>query len=283
MNNYFSELDRFYNLHLNCATHRVYVENPRGMILPHHHNDYEIYFLISGSRKYFIENTIYTLRPNQIVIFKPGVPHQVTVNMYVPYERQLVYVTPQLVSEILRENPCLKTINDLQLFNLSEADFAVALNYVEKINDELRRNDSYSQCNIKTYLTLLFTFILRQNDTSNIVLDKVDMRIQSAIDFILEHFTEPISLSDCAKTANMNYYSFSKSFHRTTGVCFNDFLNRLRIDKGCEMLKNTNYPISRIAQSLGFSSENHFGITFKSFYNISPSAYRKDCRNNKQP
>ena len=275
MNYSSSELDRFYNLQLNCATHRVAVENPKGMSHPHHHNDYEIYFLVSGSRKYFIENTIYTLKPNQIVIFKPGIPHQVTVNLYIPYERQLVYVTPQLISEILKENPCLRGINDLQLFSLSAEDFETALNYVSIINEELERDDAYSQCNIKTTITLLLSFILRHNDASNVVLDKADVRIQNAIDFMLEHYSEHITLSDCAKIANINYYSFSKVFHQTTGMRFNDFLNRIRIEKGRDLLKNTNYPISRIAQSLGFSSENHFGITFKSFYDISPSAYRK--------
>lgn len=279
MNLISSELDRSYNLRLNCATHHVYVENPKGMMRPHHHNDYEIYFLVSGSRKYFIENTVYTLQPNQIVIFKPGVPHQVTVNTCIPCERQLVYVTPQLISEILKENPCLKSINSLQLFNLSAEDFAAALDYVSIINEELERDDIYSQCNIKTTLTLLLAFILRHNDASTVVLDKVDIRIQNAIDFILKNYTEPITLNDCAKTADMNYYSFSKVFHRTTGMRFNDFLNRLRIEKGCELLKNTDFPISRIAQSLGYSSENHFGITFKAFHNISPSKYRKISKN----
>ena len=147
-----SELDRFYDLNLNCATHRAYVENPQGMTCPHHHEDYEIYFLISGNRKYFISNTIYTLQPNQVVIFKPNIPHQVTVNLNVPYERQLVYVTPQLFSEIIDNNPSLKSIFDFQLFNLSDSNFAKALDIISEINKEFERNDEYSQCIIKNLI-----------------------------------------------------------------------------------------------------------------------------------
>ena len=280
MNYISSKLDRFYDLRFNCATHYEYIKNPQGMTCPHHHNEYEIYFLISGNRKYFIQNTIYTLRPNQIVIFKPNIPHQVTVNLNIPYERQLLYVTPQLFPEVLSNNPCLKQIINRQFFNLSEGNFAIALNFISKINNEFNKNDTYSLDNIRNILSELLIFIERHNDMTNITIDKSDLRIQNAIDYILEHYSEPITLKDCAKIASMNYHAFSKAFQKTTAIGFKEFLIRLRMDKSCELLENTNYSITRIAELVGFSTDNHFSTTFKAFYNISPSSYRATNRNN---
>lgn len=274
MNYISSELDRFYDLHLNCATLHAYIENPQGMTRPHHHDDYEIYFLVSGNRKYFIQNTIYTLSPNQIVIFKPNVPHQVTVNLNIPYERHLLYVTPQLFSEVFNNNPFLEQIVNKQFFNLSSDNFERTLNFISKINDEFKTDDIYSISNIKNILSELLIFIERHNDTSNITIDKSDLRIQNAINYILDHYSEPITLADCAKIASMNYHSFSKAFQKNTAVGFKEFLTRLRIDKGCELLETTNYSITKIAELVGFSTDNHFSTTFKSLHNITPKEYR---------
>ena len=274
-----SELDRHYNLNLNCATHYEYVENPQGMLRPHHHNDYELYFLMSGNRKYFIENTIYTLRPNQIVLFKPNIPHQVTVNLNIPYERQLLYVTPQLFTEIINNNPCLNKITNRQFFNLSEENFNKALDYISKINEEFKINDLYSSANVKSILCELLIFIERNNDSAEIIVDKSDLRIQTAIDFILENYAEPITMYDCAKLASMNYHAFSKAFQNITAIGFKQFLSQIRIDKSCELLETTNYSISKIAELVGFSTANHFSTTFKTFHKISPTTYRRNFIN----
>ena len=100
------------------------------------------------------------------------------------------------------------------------------------------------------------------------------MRIQNAINYIIEHYSEPITLSDCAKIASMNYHAFSKAFKKITAIGFKEFLTRLRIDKGCELLETTNYSITKIAELVGFSTDNHFSTTFKSLHNITPKEYR---------
>ena len=274
MNYSSSNLDRFYDLKLNCATHYGFFDNPKGMTAPHHHEEYEIYFLISGNRKYFVQNTIYTLQPNQVVIFKPNTPHQVTINLNVPYERYLVYITPQLFSEIINNNPSLKSIFDFQLFNLSDEDFSKALSIISEINKEFERNDIYSQSVVKNLLENLLMFICRHNNTSKLSISKEDLRVQSVINFILEHYSEHITLSDCAKIACMHYNTFSSVFQKATAMGFKDFLTRIRIDKGCELLKSTNYSITKIADLIGFSTSTHFSSTFKMIHKISPKEYR---------
>ncbi len=96
---YFSQFDHFYELKYGCAINYARIEDPKGMSSAHHHDDYEFYFLDSGNRKYYASNKVYTIKPYQIVIFKPNVPHQVTINLNVPYERHLLYVTPKLVNK----------------------------------------------------------------------------------------------------------------------------------------------------------------------------------------
>ena len=42
--NHASQWDHSYSMRLNCATHHARIEDPKGMLRPHHHTDYELYF-----------------------------------------------------------------------------------------------------------------------------------------------------------------------------------------------------------------------------------------------
>lgn len=269
------KLDHSYNTKCDINFERKFIENPKGMTVPHYHEDYEIYFLVSGNRKYFVENRIYTLQPNQIAIFRPEIAHQVTLNLSVPYERYLLYVTPRLFTSVINEIRPNKADLNTSLFNLSQEDFDKALSYFSRLEEELKQNDSYSPKNVKNLVSELLIFIFRHNDTSSITINSIDSRIQAAIDFILDNYTEQISLEDAANVACLAPFYFSKVFKSTTALTFKEFLNKVRIDRACELLETTNYSVSYIAQSVGFNSENYFATAFRTINHISPLPYRK--------
>ena len=271
---YFSHFDHSYKIKYDCAIDYEKVEVPNGMISAHHHDDYELYFLDSGNRKYYASNKVFTIKPHQIVIFKPNVPHQVTINLNFPYERHLLYVTPKLMDTILLENPQIKLDNKTQLFNLSKKSYEYAIKLISKINNEFQHSDNFSPIAIKNTLVELLIFIFRNHDTSTIVVEKSDQRIQSAINFILSNYANSITLLDCAKIAYMSPSHFSREFHKTTALSFKEFLNKIRVDASLELLKTTQNSIAQVAQLVGFSSESYFGYVFKEINGISPSQYR---------
>lgn len=272
---YFPEFDHDYKIKTGFDVDHKYIDAPQGMMFPHYHEDYEIYFLVSGNRKYFVDNRIYTLQPNQVVIFHPGVSHQVTVNLNIPYERYLLYVTPTLFSNIIKENSALKIEKNSQLFNLSESDFKGAVSYFPKLYEEHRRNDAYSPNFIKNTLAELLLFVQRHNDTSSMEVNSVDFRIQSAVDYILNNYNEPLTLAEVADIACMSPTYFSRVFHHTTALTFKEFLTKLRIDKACELLETTNNHVADVAQSVGFNTESYFAAAFRAINSVSPNQYRK--------
>ncbi len=266
-------------MNLNFAIHHSFIENPKGMISPHHHDDYEIYFLISGNRKYFVEDKIYTLQPHQVVVFKPHTPHQVTVNLNVPYERSLLYVTPSLFASAINSCSSLKPFPHTQLFNLSDDHFNCALSYLEKMNEEASKNDAFSYDMIRFTLAQLLVFISRNHNPFPIKSNGIDLRIQTAVDFIIENYATTITLADAAEIASMSAYHFSKVFHKTTGFSFQDFLMKTRVEKARDLLDSTNLRVSDIAQSVGFSTESLLARGFRKLTGTTPCQYRKLHRN----
>ena len=278
---YFSQLDNHYKLKYDCAVDHEKIKFPYSMPSAHHHAVYEFYFLDAGNRKYFASNKVFNIKPCQIVIFRPNVPHQVTMNLDIPYERHLLYATPALIDSVLLQNPQIQLDAETQLFNLSKKAYTNATKLLYRINSEIQNSDKYSPSAIKILLTELLILIFRNNDVSSIVVEKGDQRMQSVIDYILKNYANPITILDCAKIAYMSPSHFSREFHKTTAMTFKKFLNKIRVDASAEMLETSNHPISQVAQTAGFSSESYFGYVFKEFYGLSPLQYKVKKRNDR--
>ncbi len=98
--------------------------------------------------------------------------------------------------------------------------------------------------------------------------------ITKAKQYITEHHSEDLSLSQVAKYVHTSVFYFCKLFKRTTGVNFTEFVSRIRIEKSKNLLLNRNLRISEIAYEVGFQSLTHFNRTFKNIVGESPTEYR---------
>ncbi len=270
--------NHFYDLFAGCDIDHGLIENPKGMSQAHFHDDYEIYFLVSGERKYFLSSQISTLKPNYILIIKPNEPHQVTVNMNVPYERYVLYVSPKIMSLLLKEHPSLSDFNNSTLLMLSDSVFKKATELLDEMKYEIKSKDTYAPDMIKTLLAEILILIFRNRILPDDSINKTDIRIQSAINYIIENYNEPISINDCASLCNLSPTHFSKVFHKITALTFKEFLNKIRIEKACELLENTSNTVSEVCQAVGYSSESYFCTSFKQLKNCTPVYYRKSHR-----
>ena len=74
----------------------------------HHHDFYEVNFLVSGDVTYVVESRVYHVKPGQMLIINPRELHQVYIKPdAAPYERYMLWVAPSL----------LQGLSSLQFFN----------------------------------------------------------------------------------------------------------------------------------------------------------------------
>ena len=280
-----SQFDHVYELYSGCSVLHAKIEDPKGMPCGHYHDDYELYFLVGGSRKCFLSNKIYTIQPNQIMLIEPKKSHQFTANLNIPYERYVMYITPKLLSAIKKENRSLNFEYGTQVFDLPEDAFLKIIHLLKEIAFETSRKDFYSADIIKSYIVKLFVLIKRHgNCRSKNTSTESDSRIQLSIDYILNNYSEPITLKKCAGISHMSPNYFSSIFSKVTGTSLKEFLNKTRIENACKLLEQTSYSIAEISQNVGFSTESYFGYVFKSLTGVSPTDYRRKCiKNNTQP
>ena len=95
---------------------------------------------------------------------------------------------------------------------------------------------------------------------------------------ILEHYMEPLDLDSLAKEFNYNYNYLSSYFNSKNKEGFSGYLNKIRIEKSCEILKKEDIPISDVSTMVGYSDHSYFCRVFKKTTGYTPSVYRRRFR-----
>jgi len=96
--------------------------------------------------------------------------------------------------------------------------------------------------------------------------------------YIRENYFNPIPLKKISKIARMSPFSFSRFFKKHCGAGFVEYLNRVRTNKACYLLRETEYQVHDIALECGFASISNFNKQFRKTEGISPREYRAQFR-----
>jgi len=100
--------------------------------------------------------------------------------------------------------------------------------------------------------------------------------IKRAVEFIHAYHPATLDLEQAAAEACLSKYHFSRLFHRSVGMPYQDYLTRLRIEEAKVFLKQTPYlSLTRIAIRVGFGSLRNFEGQFKKVTGQSQSEYRR--------
>lgn len=86
-----------------------------------------------------------------------------------------------------------------------------------------------------------------------------------------------IDLPRIASELGMNYSTFRLYFSQRAGTSPLKFRNRHRLHVACELLGNSNKPVTEIALSLGFYDDRHFATWLKRQLGMSPRSYRQNA------
>lgn len=98
--------------------------------------------------------------------------------------------------------------------------------------------------------------------------------VQKALDYILENFTENISLDDLADYTYLNKTYISHCFRECLGISFYEYLTTIRLIQA-EMFLYGGKNITEIAYECGFPNVNAITYAFRKYRGMTPREYRK--------
>lgn len=178
-----------------------------------------------------------------------------------------------------------KALTEFELKTLIQNSFYNVISSLEYLNfDFTILNTLKQECfnkidSIKYSEDLILTYKSIISNISELI-DKHENKINShminkIIQYIHDHYDEQLTLADVSKLFNFNYSYLSAYFSSHNEEGFNEFLNKIRIQKACDFLKQ-DIPISDISNMVGYSDHSYFCKVFKKFTGLTPSNFRKN-------
>lgn len=104
-------------------------------------------------------------------------------------------------------------------------------------------------------------------------------RINRVFEFIDENLDADLSLSTISAVAFFSPYHFHRVFKFITGETLNQYITRRRIEKSAQDLLHKTITTTEIANKYGFNDVSSFTRTFKKYYEVSPTGFRKENPN----
>ena len=242
--------------------------------VPHTHSHTELFFIGSGKGQFLIQDQIFPVDVNNLVIINPNVPHtEVSLNAQ-PLEYIVMGIDGiELATdensngqfcildhfESVEISSCFRNIlREMELKNTGYEDICQA--YMEILIIRLMRNTSLS---VQTELQATST-------------NRQCAAVRRYIDL---HFKEPLTLDLLSEEAHINKYYLSHAFKREYGVSPINYLISRRIDESKYLLAETDLSMTQISQLLGFSSLSYFSQVFRKTQGVSPLEFRQSSKN----
>lgn len=99
-------------------------------------------------------------------------------------------------------------------------------------------------------------------------------KIKASIAYMMQHPDKPLQVSALSAMAGVSPSHYFVLFKCVTGFAPIDFFIRVRMQRACELLEETNSSVKQVAALLGYTDPFYFSRLFKSVNGVAPSVYR---------
>lgn len=98
--------------------------------------------------------------------------------------------------------------------------------------------------------------------------------IEKVTEFVLANIeNENLSVNDLAKDLNMSRFTLIRRFKKVNDSTPNVFIQKIRLEKAKEMIRNKVANVTEIAYKVGFGSTTYFSYSFKKEFGVTPKEY----------
>ncbi len=253
----------------------------------HHHDFYELYFLISGDVTYTIESRQYHVLPGDLLLISPRELHQICIRPEMSaYERYVLWVDPQLLSKYstalsdLTRNLDPNGAHRGNLVRMRPEDHKKLLGLFEQLWQESGSDGYGSDLLRESLLIQLLVLINRLSDRESDAyaeLSGSSRAVSEVVAYINDHYSQPLSLESLAELVYVSKYHLSHEFNRQVGTSVYRYIQKKRLLIARQLLSQGSKP-NEVFSACGFGDYAGFYRAFKGEYGISPREYALSVR-----
>ncbi len=242
--------------------------------VPHTHNHMELFYIVGGRGQFLIQDQLYPVNANNLVIINPNVPHtEVSLNAQ-PLEYIVLGIEGVELASSEHSNGRFSMLDHFESVEISGC--------LRNILREMEQKSTGYEDVCQAYMEILIIRLMRSTALSvpaqpqQISANRQCAAVKRYID---QHFKETLTLDQLAEEAHMNKFYLSHAFKQEFGVSPINYLISCRIEESKYLLAETDLSISQIAQLLNFSSPSYFSQVFRRTQGVSPVEFRQSTKN----
>lgn len=241
----------------------------------HTHNCSELFYVIEGQGEFFIENRNYPVSTNDLVMVNPNVVHT-EVGLEAFPMKYIVLGVEGLELSASGEDPD----TNFCIINFKNSRETI-LHYLQNMLAEAEHKQIGYEIICQNLLEVLIVHLGRQTNFSSLltpVSKKTSRLCGSTKRYIDSHYQENLTLDQLARVCHVSKYHLAHAFTAEYGISPINYLISKRIAEAEHLLKNTDFSLSLISNTTGFSSPSYFAQIFKKQKGISPTEFRKQSQ-----
>ena len=250
--------------------------DPRpGFVEVHHHDFYEVYFLLNGNVAYWVEGRIIRLQPGDLLFINPMELHRPMTDDGKPVcERFVLWVNKEYLEKLSGDQVELAGCFDTSLPNHSHlirppsAERAVLTARMGELVRECYSKEFGSELSAQGIFLQLMVQLnrLARHAEGKQEGEQLSPLVENAMHYIGEHLNTPLSLELLAGELFVSKYHLSHAFSRDVGVSVYRYILMRRLLTAGESA-------GQVCRSCGFADYTSFYRAFKSEYGVSPREF----------
>ncbi len=253
----------------------------------HYHDAYELFLFLNGKASMYYDDEYHPIAHGDLYIIPPEIPHGAACYDAKVYDRLVVNVREELLKELstgqtdlsafLQEN----TGGKIRVVNLNAKAQKRLIQMVEEMPQQEKAEKEFGsdiELNARAALLLveLNRLVLEYHEqTGKKTRPKL---VESIIDYVAEHLTEPISLEMLSNQFFISSKYISSVFHKNMGMTLREYIISKRVENAKKLLSEGKN-VSEACELSGFGDYSNFIRTFTMIAGISPGKYARQQMN----
>ena len=236
---------------------------------PHFHENIEIVFVMDGIFKTICDGTEYKLTAGDVLLCGSNSVHCST-DFNAKSNSILLIVNPKALlgsaAQLTTKTPFCPIWKNPKKDSIIWPAIQYALDNQGKLSID----------DLNLLLSSIISLIIR--DMEMIDISQKIKAENKILQYCRNHYTEAISVKSVAEALSISESYVSHIFSNILGYSFPQYINNLRVEHACVLLKSTKKSCTQIAAESGFSTLRTFNRVFLQWLNITPLQYRKQAK-----
>ena len=247
----------------------------------HKQDTWELTLIIKGSGRRVIGDSQTTFGEGNLALIPPHIPHcwdfspnnvdeegcvtYLTLTFKTDFIDRCTSAFPEITERLER----VKAVSSAISFD--EATTTLLVDMMMKMKDE-------QTSELLPYVLRMLLLISKREKDAKVVgrnsdNDRMTERINKVKLFTSNNYARQITIDMIAEHVGMNRSSFCTFFKKATGQTYITYLNKLRVDRACYLLRQGKFTLTEVCYMVGFNDVPYFNRCFKNNRGVSPKEY----------